>query len=491
MYFYYNFARDKLPNLFSKKNENIQNYIIKSLVERKKDLFNKFKLTKEEIRSLINYINDIDQLEIILAYYVTNLLELISIISDELNTFCDKKKKPINIEKIIKINENDNFKENYNKYIELVKRQKERNILLKKYVTFCEGKSVENLIYIQNLVKFIKDNVDNKFEIKELNELIHETGLKLSKENSLKNNDILEFINNDAYYNSKEYNMKIYRSLDIFNCLDINSFDDQFYLNWKAIDWHSIFYVQYYDFIKKVSDLIKDMKDFDILFKLLDISKDKNQQDYHHYSLNMMQSKFCELLKNYDPQKCPNLKDNLILLIFFSDQKRENIENFLTEKLQKNLSVNSVNEIYITLLSTYKDLISSNTKNIITNFFSKNESNKNPETLLYLIVNCPELTENMLQNIDEYIVKREEFLEPQEKEKMKLFKGLLNEKIIEKPEFQETYYVEKVVTTISKLQSQITNGEILYRDISKFYSNEVNDKEKQKDLLFQRLVIIS
>jgi hypothetical protein len=84
----------------------------------------------------------------------------------------------------------------------------------------------------------------------------------------------------------------------------------------------------------------------------------------------------------------------------------------------------------------------------------------------------------MLQNIDEYIVKREEFLEPQEKEKMKLFKGLLNEKIIEKPEFQETYYVEKVVTTISKLQSQITNGEILYRDISKFYSNEVNDKEK-------------
>ena len=35
----------------------------------------------------------------------------------------------------------------------------------------------------------------------------------------------------------------------------------------KEVDWYSIFYVQYYDFIKKVSDLIKDMKDFDILFK--------------------------------------------------------------------------------------------------------------------------------------------------------------------------------------------------------------------------------
>ena len=491
IYFYYNFAHDKLTNLFSNKDENIQNYIIKSLIERRKDIFNKFKLTKEEIHNLINHINDIDQIEIILSYNVTNLLELLSIISDEFNIFCDKKKKPVNFEQIIKINENDNFKENYKEYIELVKRQKESNTLLKKYATFCEGKSVENLKYIQNLVKFIKDKVDNKFEIKELNEIIHETGLKLSKENSLKNNDILEFIKNDAYYNSKEYNKKIYRSLDILNDLDINSFDDQFYSNWKTIDWYYTFDEQYFDFIKRVSDLIKDMKDFDILFKLFDISKNKNQQDYHQYSLNIMQLKFCELLNNYDPQKCPNFKDNLILLIFFSDQKRENIENFLTEKLQKNLSVNSVNDIYITLLSTYKDLISSNTKNIITNFFSKNESNKNPETLLYLIINCPELTENMLQNIDEYIAKREDFLEPQENEKMKLFKGLLNQKIIEKPEFQDTYYVQKVITTIKKLQSQITNGEILYRDISKFYSNEMNDKEKQKDILFQKLVIIS
>ena len=102
--------------------------------------------------------------------------------------------------------------------------------------------------------------------------------------------------------------------------------------------------------------------------------------------------------KNYDPQKCPNFKDNLILLLFFSDQKRENIEIFLKENLQKNFNVNLVNEIYIKLLSTYKDVISSNTKSIITNFFSKNESNKNPETLLYLIKNCPELSKDMLQN---------------------------------------------------------------------------------------------
>ena len=511
IYFYYNFARNKLPNLFLNKDENIQNYIIKSLNDRKKDIFINFELTKEEIHNLLNSIKSIELLNLFLKYKVTNLFELISIISDEFNAFCDiysseenKTKAEMNIEGIIELSENDNLKEIYEKYIELVKLEKESNKnlfflfqvpLLKKYIKFYEDKNFENLIYIKNIVKFMKDNVDNKFEIKELNEIIHNTGLKLSKDHSFKNNDILEFIKKDEYYNSKDFNKKIYRSLDILNGLDINSFDDQFYSNWKTIDWNYIFNEQYYDFIKKLSDLIKDMKDFDILFKLFDRSKNENQQDYHQYSLNIMQSKFCELQKNYDPQKCPNFKDNLILLLFFSDQKRENIENFLKENLQKNFNVNLVNEIYIKLLSTYKDVISSNTKSIITNFFSKNESNKNPETLLYLIKNCPELSKDMLQNIDEYIIKKEELLELQESEKMKLFKGLLNEKFLEKPEFQETYYVEKAVSAISKIQSEITNGDILYRDISKFYTDEVNDeennKEKQKDLLFQRLCYIS
>ena len=507
IYFYYNFARENLQNLFSNKDENVQNYIVKSLIEGKKDLFINFKLTKEEIHNLMNCIKSVEQLNMILQYNNANLLELISLVSDDFNTFCNiysseanKKKVGMIIEEIIKPNENDNFKEIYEKYIELVKKEKESNKimfflldapLLKKYAKLNEGKNVENLIYIQKITKFMKENVDKKLEMKDLNEIIHNTGLKLSREHSLKNNDILKFIKIDEFYNSREYNKKIYRSLDILNGLEINSFDDQFYSNWKTIDWYYTFDEQYYDFIKKVSDLIKDMKDFDILFKLFDISKNNNQQDYHQYSLNIMQSKFCELLKNYDPQKCPNFKDNLILLIYFSDQKKENIKNFLEEKLQKNLSVNSVNEIYITLLSTYKDIISSDTKNIITNFFSKNESNKNPETLLYLIKNCPELTENMLQNIDEYIVKREEFLEPQENEKLKLFIGLLNEKILEKPEFQDTYYVQKNISTISELQSEITEGKILYSDISKFYNNDDNDKEKQKNFLIQRLVIIS
>ena len=205
-----------------------------------------------------------------------------------------------------------------------------------------------------------------------------------------------------------------------------------------------------------------------------------------------MQSKFCELIKNYDQQKYPNLKDDLILLIFFSDQKMENIENFLIQFLHNNLNVKLINEIYITLLSRYKDLISSSTKNIIHDFFTKNNSNKNPETLAYLIKNYPELSENILQNIDDYyIIKRDEFLEPKQNKNYILFKSLLDNKILEKPEYQKTYYVQKALSTVDKIQNEIIKGEILYEEISRFYNNNENNKEKQKNLLFQRLVIIS
>ena len=97
----------------------------------------------------------------------------------------------------------------------------------------------------------------------------------------------------------------------------------------------------------------------------------------------------------------------------------------------------------------------------------------------------------MLKNIDDYIVQKEEFLELPENEKMKLFKALLDEKILEKPEFQDTYYAQKVLSTINKIQKEIIKGEILYRDISKFYNNDEKDKEKQKIFLYQRLAIIS
>ena len=102
-------------------------------------------------------IKDMEQLDLILGC-VENLLELVSLVFDYFDTFCEiysneeNKKKTMKIEKLVAPSENDNFKEISEKYIELVKKQKEANInlfflldtsLLKKYVNFYEGKNYE------------------------------------------------------------------------------------------------------------------------------------------------------------------------------------------------------------------------------------------------------------------------------------------------------------------------------------------------------------
>ena len=189
--------------------------------------------------------------------------------------------------------------------------------------------------------------------------------------------------------------------MDILNGLDIKSFNDEFYLEWKTIDWKKTFDDQYFGgFLPKVANFINNLQDFNILFKLFDISKDNNQQDFNHYSLTTMQTKFVELIKNCDPNNCPNYDDDLIKLLFYSDQRKANIEDFLTTYLQNILSVKRINEIYIKFLSIYKEIITPNSKSIITNFFTKNPSNSNPDSLLYFIKNCPELSQNILKSID-------------------------------------------------------------------------------------------
>ena len=471
------------------------------------------KIIEETTIKLINESKTIDDI-VNLLKNCNDVLEIIETISIDLyfNKICDicnsalKKKPTIDIESMVQIKREDNLKEIYEKYEILIKRQKEclnyifinfKPSLCEQYISLFEGENIDNLFYIKNIMNLMKSNVKN-FEIKgkDINKIIHNTGLKLSMEHKLKNIEILNFIRRDDYYNdSFNYGKKAYRSLDILNGLDPKSFNEEFYLEWKKIDWYKIFEHQYIEgFLPRVSNLIKDLKDFDMLFRLLDISKNPNQEDFNNYSLNAMQEKYIELIDNSN-----NINnDDLIKLIFYSDQKNADVESFLKYKnksnLQAKLSVEKVNEIYINLMSRYKDLITSNTKNIITDFFTTNPTNANPENLLKLIKSCPELSANILQNINDYNIQKENFFELEEKNCLKVFKGLLEEKFIENPKYQNTSYVQNVKTITKELVDNIKDGKILYTDINRFYDDadakNENENKKKDNILYDRLKLI-
>ena len=132
-----------------------------------------------------------------------DLLVLLQIISENIQKFIElykveveNKKKPlIEIDEIITPQKKDNLKEISDLYISLVKVQLEaikstflefKASLCEQYICFFEGISIENLIYIQDLIKFLKSQ-NKKFEVtKDINKTIHDTGLTLSKKKKIK-----------------------------------------------------------------------------------------------------------------------------------------------------------------------------------------------------------------------------------------------------------------------------------------------------------------
>ena len=193
----------------------------------------------------------------------------------------------IDIDSIITLDKNDNLKEIYEEYNKLIKKQLEKKSiflfipenLCEKYINIFNGEDFDNLYHLKNIIELNKQKgifkQDMKFDILDI---IHNTGITLSKNKRLKNIDILNVIENDKYYKENRFKRKVYRSLDILNGLNINSFDEEFYKKWKKMNWLNIFDEQYYDFLRKVTFLIEDIKDFNILFKLFDKRKMKTSR---------------------------------------------------------------------------------------------------------------------------------------------------------------------------------------------------------------------
>ena len=147
---------------------------------------------------------------------------------------------------------------------------------------------------------------------------------------------------------------------------------------WKKINWNEIFEDIYSKFLEKISSLVFNIKDFNILFKLFNINKEDDiQLDFNPNSLKIMQKKFINLVSSYNGNKQENYNEDLILLIFYSELKKYNVEKFLTKYIEKDINVDIVNKVYIELLKRYKDQISPETKNIITHFFIDNPYNSN------------------------------------------------------------------------------------------------------------------
>ena len=430
-------------------NKDFQNNIYNILLDHN-NLFEKNILPEEKIQILIDKVSNYNKLTKGLMYNhgILQLLQIIKknfdkiclLYKNELKEISKKKVFVIKIEAIAIPNKDDNLEEISILYIDLINLQMNKvntifllfsENLCMDYIRYFDKKNLKNLLCIKNIIRALKKDCKIDLELKDINfdNIIHETGLELSKNKKLTNNEILDFINNDIIYNKSSY--KNESSLEILSALDIRLIDEKFCENWRKINWNDIFGENYLKFLEKISSFIVDIKDFNILFKLFNISKNKeNKFSFDIKALKLLQNKFINFTKNLKDEKSEIYNEVLAKLIYYSEINKYKVKNFLNDIVQNNINYDIINKAYINLFNGYKDQISTETKKIIKKYFVENLNKTNFDAILFLIDNYSELYSNIFKRIEKMIIVKNEFWKKEESDNLQLFKGLLARKYI-------------------------------------------------------------
>ena len=501
LYGYLKLHKDKIDELF--QNEKIKNYLYKTLSENE-DFFTGLTLKKEQILDFINSSNLNFQKVISQLKYNNDILILLQIINEKKDFFLNKHKEytkdneeniRIDVDLLTLPKKDDDINSIYKLIEEIILFEKESQDffveispkLLEKYIDLFDNANLDKLFSLAKLISFLKKEV-KEFSFKmNIDEIIHKSGINLSKQGKLKNIEILNFIENDIYYKDKIYSNNLnYRSLEVLSGINASSIDEEFFNKWKQLKMFKIFENQKKAFITQVCNLVKEMNYFNTLFVLLNQSDNDNKKEFDQNAISTMQTKFETLISTYSPEKCPHFIDDVADLIYYSDLKKVNLESFINEYIQVMLNIETVSKIYQLLPKKYKD-ISKNLNKIIINFFTKNPLNKNPLMLINVIKNSSELRKSILSNMNQYIITENDIFQKDETENFKVLEGLKklgifdeNNNDIEKTEYISSSNI-KISNTIQKIKEL---------NVSYLLAN-YNFDDKFEEVFYNRLLVIS
>ena len=166
---------------------------------------------------------------------------------------------------------------------------------------------------------------------------------------------------------------------------------------------------------------------------------------------------FYYLMDYYNPHLCENFIKEVSLFIYILDQRCINIiqliEEYIESKLYSKLenSVQTLSDIYINLLSNYKDISIALIDYIV--FFLKN------------------LNSNII--INSIITEEEFFYRDNYSKSFLILKNILKKNILNQyPDLYETNYIKSTLEIGTKIANKIKNGEINF--------SLINEDEKKK-----------
>ena len=501
LFFNINFQKEKIPEMF--KDDKILDYLSKKLLSFR-DIYKDLILDKETVRKLIKKSKTFDEILIYLPYIGKNIIDFLNVIYSEFKCICDiykseqeklveenqnkekderKEMKQIDIEKYVVTQKEDNMSKLFEVSGLIFTNQKLNGVtiikfsenLIKNYVEYFNGQNMEALQLINKLIIDIKKyytNFDFKYNDNDMDLIIHDTGIDIINRGEMKSNEILNFIASDTLFTSDKYKTEQYRPVTILSKIKIEEIDEQFFIIWRRIKFNQIYSDYMENFYNTIANLIQNIKDFGILYKLFKIYESVK---YEKDALKIMKKKYKDLIQTFDKEKCPNFIEDttkLISLIDENDKNQIDIKDLL-EHIQNNLNYEQVKEIYLKLSENKK--ISKNAKNIFITYLINDKNNSSPSNLINLIKNFKNIRKDIFCKIQKYSLEEKDILSFEETENFKFFKGLIDNEIIEHDlEYKDSTYIKNVEKTINSLYTQIKNFDIKYSDVITFFQNEEN-----------------
>ena len=294
-----------------------------------------------------------------------------------------KNKHPIKLEDYVFPKEEDNINEIIANYSSLLFNTLDGeknlciiplpNVILEKYVEFYNNTSgFNNLLRLKNLIDSIK-KINKAFNVKNFNRIFHNIGLQLINEGKFDNDKILSFVKQDYYYsdeNVKDRNKML--ELIPIQKFNLEKVEKNELEKWRKINWVNIYKNQIDEFLLSIFCLIKNLKDFQNIFKLL--MDDPN--------FNFMINFLC----NFDKEPRENLIENLrtiktIVHYYMLYYKKTD----LLENIVNNFDKHFVMNLFVEILISEK-FIKEVFKKFFMEFIDKQIKTEIPQILFELIM---------------------------------------------------------------------------------------------------------
>ena len=331
-----------------------------------------------------------------------------------------------------------------------------------------ELKKIHNLLKTNNIKNIYSENFYNK---------IHNKGLTLIKNYKMNIEEIIDFIySKDRYYYDKSYSQSELRDPIIFNYINITEADKNYKKNIIILKKKRI-----WELYENSPDNLRKKFYQSFLSQIIEI--DYLQNIFDLFSIENIHMDFNILINN----QLDNLKNQILY------EKEENYEkifkiftNLLICNNKNNLGLN-LNIINYNFSSKYffyllkdremENIINKIKMNIFDFFLNHyNQGEGNEESLISLLLLSPnnDFTINLLNVMEDFTLKENDFYQKNENKNFILFKYFFQKcnKIIENIEINNGKYLNKSIKIKNKILNNLEKSQLKYNVIINLFDED-------------------